>query len=377
MPPAITSLHPTRARISLSAFRHNLGVVRACVGNEVKIMAVVKSNAYGHGMRTMAYEAMRNGAAYLAVARIDEGAELRRDGIRHPILVFEVPMPEQLERALIDDLDLTVASHETAEAVNAIAGRMKKRAKVHIKIDTGMGRLGFPFTTSVDDIGRIVAMSNLDVVGLYSHFATSDEEDLTYARVQVERFGDVVRMLEQSGIEIPLKHMANSGGIISLPESHFSMVRPGIMLYGYAPRKDLETSPSLQPAMSLVSRVSFLKSVYAHTSISYNRRYFTKARTRIATVPIGYGDGYSRALTNRGEVLIRGNRYPTVGTVCMDHIMVDVGNENRVELGDDVTLIGTDGSQSITAWQMAEKIGTIPYEITCNIAQRVQRAFTS
>ena len=377
MPPAITSLHPTRARISLSAFRHNLGVVRACVGNEVKIMAVVKSNAYGHGMRTMAYEATRNGAAYLAVARIDEGAELRRDGIRHPILVFEVPMPEQLERALIDDLDLTVASHETAEAVNAIAGRMKKRAKVHIKIDTGMGRLGFPFTTSVDDIGRIVAMSNLDVVGLYSHFATSDEEDLTYARVQVERFGDVVRMLEQSGIEIPLKHMANSGGIISLPESHFSMVRPGIMLYGYAPRKDLETSPSLQPAMSLVSRVSFLKSVYAHTSISYNRRYFTKARTRIATVPIGYGDGYSRALTNRGEVLIRGNRYPTVGTVCMDHIMVDVGNENRVELGDDVTLIGTDGSQSITAWQMAEKIGTIPYEITCNIAQRVQRAFTS
>ncbi len=340
-------------------------------------MAVVKSNAYGHGMRTMAYEAMRNGAAYLAVARIDEGTELRRDGIRHPILVFEVPMPEQLERALIDNLDLTVASHESAEAVNAIAGRMKKRAKVHIKVDTGMGRLGFPFATSVDDIGRIVAMSNLEVVGLYSHFATSDEEDLTYARVQVERFGDVVRMLEQSGIEIPLKHMANSGGIISLPESHFSMVRPGIMLYGYAPRKDLATSTALQPVMSLVSRVSFLKSVYAHTSISYNRRYFAKARTRIATVPIGYGDGYSRALTNRGEVLIRGNRYPTVGTICMDHIMVDVGNENRVEVGDDVTLIGTDGSQSITAWQMAEKIGTIPYEITCNIAQRVQRAFTS
>ncbi|MBI5471877.1 MAG: alanine racemase [Ignavibacteriae bacterium] len=372
----ITSPHPTKAKISLPAFRHNLGVVRSCVGNDVKIMAVVKSNAYGHGMRTIAFEAARNGAAYLGVARVDEGTLLRRDGVKHPILVFEVPIVEQIERALIDDLDLTIANRESADAVSSIAGKIKRRAKVHLKIDSGMGRLGFPFASAASDAAKIASLSNLEVVGIYSHLATSDEEDLTYARVQTERFADLIHQLEKQGVEIPLKHLANSGGIIALPESYFTMVRPGIMLYGYAPRNGMASSPPLQPVMSLVSRVSFMKTVAAQTSISYNRRYFTKTRTNVATVPIGYGDGYSRSLTNRGEVLIKGKRYPTVGTVCMDHIMIDVGDDD-VAVGDEVILIGANGSQSLTAWDMAEKIGTIPYEITCNISIRVQRAFTS
>jgi alanine racemase len=376
MAPAIPSLHPTRAKISLSAFRHNLNVVRSYVGNDVRIMAVVKSNAYGHGMRTIAYEAMRSGASYLAVARVDEAAELRRDGIDTPILVFEIPLASQIERALLDGMDLTVASLGDAKQINAAAEALKKKANVHVKVDTGMGRLGFPYQRAAEDIEQTALLSSLNVIGVYSHFASSDETDLTYARVQLERFKTVLAHLQTKRIEIPLKHLANSGAIIALPESHFTMVRPGIMLYGYTPRKGMTTTPPLQCVMSLVSKISFIKTVEAHTSISYNRRYFTSERTRIATVPIGYGDGYSRLLTNKAHVIITGKRFPIVGTICMDHLMVDIGNDADITVGDDVMLIGCEKSERLTAWDIAEALGTIPYEVTCNISQRVQRAFT-
>jgi alanine racemase len=376
MAPAIPSLHPTRAKISLSAFRHNLNVVRSYVGNDVRIMAVVKSNAYGHGMRTIAYEATRNGASYLAVARVDEAAELRRDGIDTPILVFEIPLASQIERALLDGLDLTIASPDDAKQINAVAEALKKKANVHVKVDTGMGRLGFPYQRAAEDIEHTALLPSLNVIGVYSHFASSDEPDLTYARVQLERFKTVLAHLQTKRIEIPLKHLANSGAIIALPESHFTMVRPGIMLYGYTPRKGMTTTPPLQCVMSLVSKVSFIKTVEADTSISYNRRYFTRERTRIATVPIGYGDGYSRLLTNKAHVIITGKRFPIVGTICMDHLMVDIGNDADITVGDDVMLIGCAKSETLTAWDIAEALGTIPYEVTCNISQRVQRAYT-
>jgi alanine racemase len=377
MATTIPSLHPTRAMVCLPAFRNNINVVRSYVGSDVKIMAVVKANAYGHGMRTMAYEAIRNGADYLAVARIDEGAELRREGIRAPMLVFEVPVESQIERALLDNLDLTVSTLESARQISRIAQQSKTRAKVHVKVDTGMGRLGFSYHNAVENIEQVLNTGSLDVVGIYTHFATSDEQDLTYARVQLERFKTILAQLQTKRVDIPLKHMANSGAIISLPESYFNMVRPGIMLYGYAPRNGMVSSPPLQPVMSLVSKVSQIKVVEANTSVSYNRRHFTKSRTQIATIPIGYGDGYTRALTNKAEVLIKGRRYPVVGTVCMDHIMIDVGMANGIAIGDDVTLLGKDGVERITAWDIGEKIGTIPYEVTCNVAPRVRRAFTS
>lgn len=372
----VPSLHPTRARISVSAFHHNLDVVRSYVGPAVKIMAVVKSNAYGHGMRTIAYEAVRHGAASLAVARVDEAAELRRDGVDAPILVFEIPFVSQIERALMDGIDLTVASLDNAEQINSRAEALKKKANVHVKVDTGMGRLGFPYQHAAEYIERVALLSSLNVIGIYSHFASSDEADLTYARVQLERFKTALAHLQTKRIEIPLKHFANSGAIIALPESHFTMVRPGIMLYGYAPRSGMATNPPLHPVMSLISKISFIKTVEAHTSISYNRRYFTKQRTRIATVPIGYGDGYSRLLTNNTEVIIHGKRFPVVGTICMDHVMVDLGNDDDVNVADDVVLIGGEETERITAWDIAEKLGTIPYEVTCNISQRVQRAYT-
>jgi alanine racemase len=373
----IPSLHPTRAKVDLSAFRHNLNIVRSYVGPDVQIMAVVKSNAYGHGMRTIAYEAVRNGATYLAVARVDEGAELRRDGLKHPVLVFEVPAPSQLERAIMDELDLTVVNLTSAEDINAAAQALKKRARVHLKIDTGMGRLGFPYNNVIDEIEQIVNLDSIEVVGAYSHFATSDETDLTYARVQIERFKSILTQLHTRRIHIPLQHMANSGAIISLPESYFTMVRPGIMLYGYAPRHDLIAEPLLQPVLSLLSKISYIKTVGSNTSVSYNRRYFTKHKTRIATVPIGYGDGYSRALTNRTDVIIHGRRYPCVGTICMDHVMVDIGPEDSIAVGDAVTLLGSDLAESITGWELARILGTIPYEVTCNISSRVQRVYSS
>lgn len=373
----ILSLHPTQAKISLTAFRHNLNVVRSYVGNDVQIMAVVKSNAYGHGMRTIAYEAIRNGANYLGVARIDEGAQLRRDGIRHPVLVFEVPTPRQIERALLDDIELTVTSIDGAKAISVIAQQVKRRAKIHVKIDTGMGRLGFAYQNAVEGIEQISNVVALDIVGVYSHFATSDETDLTFARVQLERFKTVLAQLQTKRMEIPLQHMANSGAIISLPESRFTMVRPGIMLYGYSPRREMMVKPALQPVMSVISKISHIKQVEANTSISYNRRFFSSAKTRVATVPIGYGDGYPRALTNKTEVLIRGKRYPSVGTICMDHLMVNVGMDEGIVEGDDVVFIGASRSESISAWELAEKVGTIPYEITCNISQRVQRTYSS
>ncbi len=377
MASTIPSLHPTRAKISLAAFRHNMKIVRSLVGKDVQIMAVVKSNAYGHGMRTIAYEAVRNGASYLAVARIDEGAELRRDGIKQPVLVFEIPVLSQIERALLDNLELTIASKENALHVNAVAQKMKKKAKVHVKIDTGMGRLGFPLALAVENIRFIAGLAGLELVGVYSHFASSDETDLTYARVQLERFRSVLGELDKLNINIPLKHMANSGGIISLPESHFNMVRPGIMLYGYTPRKTMTTTPPLQPVMSLISKITFIKDVEPNTSISYNRKYFTKSKTRIATVPVGYGDGFSRALTNKANVLIRGKRFCCVGTICMDHLMVDLGLDASVQIGDDVVLVGADGVENISGWDIGEMLGTIPYEITCNVSNRVQRAYSS
>lgn len=377
MAKALPSFHPTRANISIGAFRHNLNVVKSYVGPQVQIMAIVKSDAYGHGMRTIAYEAIRHGAAYLGVARIDEATELRRSGIHHPMLVFESPVPAQVERAILDEIDLTVTTLESAQHISRVAQHLNKRAKVHVKVDTGMGRLGFSFPSAVEMVEQVVHTGSLDVIGIYSHFATSDEAELTYARVQLERFKTVLAQLRTKRIEIPLQHMANSGAIIALPESYFTMVRPGIMLYGYAPRQDLPVSPPLRPVMSLVSKVSLVKTVEPHTSISYGRKYFTRSRTRIATIPIGYGDGYSRLLTNKADVLINGRRYPCVGTVCMDHIMADVGPDDAVQVGHDVTLMGTDGPETITAWELAEKIGTIPYEVTCNISPRVQRAFMS
>lgn len=365
----------TEARISLPAFRHNLGVVRTCVGTRVNIMAVVKANAYGHGAGRLAAEAVQWGVEYLGVARVGEGVALREEGIGQQMLVFELVTPGHEQLALENELELTIAGTETAERINDAAGRLKKKARVHVKVDTGMGRLGMDHKRSAMMIESFARLRWLELAGIYSHFATSDRQDVTFAREQLQRFQTVLEELERRKIDVGLRHMANSGAILAMPESHFDMVRPGIMLYGYAPRRDMRSDPPLQPVLSLISHVAFLKSVEANTSISYGQRYFTREETMIATIPIGYADGYFRLLTGKGEAIINGVRHPVVGTVCMDYIMVDLGSKSDVREGDEVILVGRTGTEVIDCWDIGEKIGTIPYEVTCLISGRIPRVF--
>jgi alanine racemase len=368
-------IHPTRATIDLPAFRNNLSLVRSYVGNRVRIMAVVKANAYGHGMLRIAREAVQNGASYLGVARVEEGIELKKEGIDQAVLVFEVPPGTHLEKAIAEGLELTVTSVNGARAIAGVAQKARRKARIQVKVDTGMGRLGVHDQGAIGAVEQIARLPEIELAGVYSHFATSDEEDQSFALAQLTRFERVLEGLQHRRLDVPLRHMANSGAIISLPSSYFDMVRPGIMLYGYLPRKGMPVARPLVPVMSLLSVAAFIKTVAKGTSISYGRRYYAPEETRIATVPVGYADGYSRLLTNNSEVLIRGTRFPVVGTICMDHFMVDLGERKDVEEGDLVTLVGSDGAEQITAWDLAEKLQTIPYEVTCMISARVPRHY--
>jgi alanine racemase len=366
------TVHPTRALIDLGAFRHNISVIRKAIGPDTGIIAVVKANAYGHGMEIITREAIRCGVSYLGVARITEAIELRRAGISLPILLFEIIPHEFIEQAIVYSIDLTVCTPGDAARIEAMAERLRRKARVHLKIDTGMGRLGINWRVAPDFVEKVARMRWLDLAAIYSHFATSEDPDQAFAREQLQRFQSVIAEVERRGVEIPLKHMANTGGILSLPESHFDLVRPGFMMYGHTPRKGMDGN-DLRPVMSLHASVALLKKVEKGTSISYGRRYFAPHDTYIASVPIGYGDGYSRMLTEKAEVLIRGKRYPVVGAISMDHLMVDVGVETDIQPEDDVVLMGSSGKESITLWDIAERLGTIPYEVVCMVADRVPR----
>jgi alanine racemase len=369
----MSELHSTRAVIDADAFRKNLESVRSYCGPGPGIMAVVKANAYGHGMVEIAHEAVRSGADSLAVARIDEALELRGEGIDHPLIVFEIARESSLPAAFAAKVGLTVSSRAGAAAISAAASRAGTTAPIHIKVDTGMTRLGFPAAGAVGEILEVLRLPHLRLESVYSHFATSESEEPAFAREQLGRFLDITEALQRSGVDIPSRHMANSGAIIGIPGSHLDMVRPGIMLYGYPPRRGMEEQYPVRPVMSLVSSIALLRSVEPGTSVSYGRRYTTLRPTTIATVPIGYADGYPRTLTNRASALVGGRRYPVVGTICMDHVMLDLGEESGCSEGDKVTLIGVDGGERISAWDIAEATGTIPYEITCRVAARVPR----
>ncbi len=365
--------HPTRALIDRTAFLHNLSCVRSYCAGGAKIMAVVKANAYGHGVIELSRAALDGGAAALAVARVDEAFEIRNAGITAPVLVFELPADPQLGAALGEGLLLTVGNVAGARALSRCAGRERKRAVVHVKVDTGMGRLGFNWSTAAGEIESVARLPHLEIAGLYSHFATAGEPETSYARLQLERFLGVLDALGRKGIEVPLRHMANSGAIVSMPGAHLDMVRPGIMLYGYMPERSMEERYPVRPVLSLVSSIAHLKTVEEGTPISYGKRYVTAGRTVIATIPVGYADGFPRRLTGRAQALVNGKRYPVVGTVCMDHCMLDLGEHPDCSTGDEVVLIGIRGGESCTAWDIAEALGTIPYEITCQISSRVPR----
>ncbi len=366
-------MRPTYAEIDLSAIAFNIRQIKRRVG-PTKVMAVVKANAYGHGMIEVARTALENGADYLGVALLEEGIRLREAGFQCPVLVFGGAFEDQISQFLQYDLEISLYSDRIAQALAREASESGKRAKVHIKVDTGMGWVGVPWEEASSFLQRTSQLRSLDIVGIYTHFATSDEKDTSFAYLQLRRFNRVLDEIKAKGINIPLRHAANSGAILNLPEAYLDMVRPGIMIYGYYPSQGAFKNLPLKPALTLKSRVIFVKKVAAGTSISYGRDYVTPRETSIATLPIGYADGYNRLLSNWGEVLIRGRRYPVVGRVCMDQIMVDVG-EDEVQVGDEVVLIGRQGKEEISMYEVCQKLNTIPYEVCCWISERVPRVY--
>ncbi len=368
----LKEIRPTHAVIDLSAIAYNIQQIRSKIAHK-KIMAIVKANAYGHGILEVTQTVVKNGVEYIGVGFLEEGIFLRQNDIEAPILVMGGILGYQLKKFTQNDLEITISSLELARHINDELTNQK--ARVHLKIDTGMERIGVTHKFAVEFVKRVALMKHIEIVGLYSHFATADEGDKAFTHTQLERFDAIVSELKKSGIEIPLKHIANSGAISDIHQATFDMVRPGISLYGIYPSAHVSKSLQLKPAMSLKSKVVFIKRVPANTGISYGLKYYTARDSNIITVPIGYGDGYSRLLTNKGEVLIRGKRYPVVGAVCMDQLMVNTGDD-KVEIGDEVVLIGKMGQEEITATEVAEKIGTIPYEITCMINARVPRLYT-
>lgn len=364
------------AEIDLGAIRHNVAGIRRLLRPETGLMAVVKANAYGHGMLEVSRVCVEEGAAYLAVANPEEAMVLRKSGIDLPVLVLGWMPPEYAADMIEHQVEVTVFEPQSAAALSRAAAAAGRPARVHLKIDTGMGRLGFDTSPgSLEAIRALALLPGMNIHGIFSHLATSDEADKTFAYHQLGVFNRFVSELEQLGIKIPLKHLANSGAIMQIPEAQLDMVRAGIILYGLYPSDEVDhTVITLIPAMTLKSRVSFVKTLPAGCPVSYGRTYTSTGETKVATVPIGYADGYNRLLSNRAWAVIRGQRVPLIGRVCMDQIMFDVTALDQVRAGDEVILFGKP-EEGVTADELAALIGTINYEIVCSPHSRVVSIF--
>lgn len=367
---------PTWAEVDLGAIEHNIRAFKKYVANDVAIMAVVKANAYGHGAVPVAEAAIRAGATHLAVASVEEGIELRQKGITAPILILGVTPPAGAEAVVSYELSQAVFQRDVLIALSQAAQKLGKRASVHVKIDTGMGRIGLTHPAeAVDFVRQAADLPGIWIEGIFSHLATADEEDKSYMWEQVRRWNTVMKALEQAGIHIPLRHLCNSAAAIEQPELHQDMVRIGIAMYGIYPsravRKDVV---ALRPALSFKTRIAHIKSVSKGQFISYGATYQTEKEERIATISVGYADGYSRHLSNRGFVLVGGKRCPIVGRICMDQCMVNVTGV-PAKVGDEVVLYGSQGEESISLDEVASWIGTISYEITCVLNKRVPRIY--
>ncbi len=316
---------------------------------------------------------LENGADYLGVAFHEEGIVLRKAGIKAPILVFGAQSVNFFEAHLEYNLELTVSDISQIAPLQKLCAQMNKIARVHIKIDTGMGRVGFMYDSDLDPIYKLLSDNRINVVGVYSHLSSSDEDDLSYTYSQIDKFKQIQTNILSHSKKPILFHLANSGGIMRVPEAYFDMVRPGVMLYGNPPGPDFNLEWELREAMQFVSQVAAIKDLPANHPVSYSRRYVTSEKTKVAVIPAGYADGYNRRMTNTGEVLIRGKRYPVVGTVCMDQFLVHIGNNSDIMVGDEVVLFGRQLEASISIIEISRKLQTIPYEVTCWISGRVPR----
>lgn len=368
-------MRPTVAEIDLQAIRHNVRQIGQLLSPGIFIMAVVKANAYGHGAIKVSGAALSAGAHFLGVALPEEGAELREAGFKPPIFVLSLALPEQAKIFIDYDLVATICDLNTARQLAYQGRKADSRAQVMVKIDTGMGRIGLRPDQAANFVEEIIHLPGLKIQGIFTHLAKAEDKDKTLARRQVQQLASVVKKVEQKGFSLPLISAANSAALLDLKEAHFNLVRPGIILYGLPPSSDFKWQVPLLPAMTFKTRIVFIKEVPAGTPISYGGTYTTPQKTFVATLPVGYGDGYNRQLSNKASVLIGGRRRKVIGLVCMDQIMVDLGPICDVQVGDEVVLFGRQGKEEITVTELADLAGTINYELVCAVSSRVPRVY--
>ena len=372
----IKKYYRVKAEINLDAIHENVVNAKALTKPGTKLMAIIKADAYGHGAVMVAHTLEDVADAY-GVAILEEGIELRQSGINKPILILGYT-PAPLYPAMIKyDIATAVFEYEMAEKMSEAAEKVGKKAKVHIKLDTGMSRIGFKQDDeSLEVIKKIAKLPGIEIEGCFTHFATMDEKDKTKAMKQFERYMDFVKRIEDAGITIPVKHVSNSAGIIEKQEVNLDMVRDGICVYGMYPSEEVDkTKLKLTPAMEIKSYVSFVKTLEAGVEIGYGGTYTTTKETTVATIPVGYADGYSRALSNRGRVLIKGKSFPIIGRICMDQFMVDISELPEIKQGDEVTLVGRDGDEYISIEEVADMSYSFNYEFVCDIGKRIPRVY--
>lgn len=383
--PVKKKLNDTYAEVNINILKKNFELIKKYANrnsgykDEVKICSIVKANAYGHGMNETGAALAGFGTDYLGTADYPESIILsdylqKFCNKKVPVLCLGILTGSNfIDEITSRNIDVTIADVNTALMLNNFAKRKNKKVNIQIQADSGINRIGFKLKDIYEAVRKIRQMENLNIKGIYSHFATSEIIENTYALKQLKEFKTVISEIEQNLVKFELKHISNTGGILNYSDNFFNMVRPGISLYGYYPdRKKILKDIGIKPVMTFKSKVSFIKELDKNQSISYGRKYFTKSKTKIASVPVGYGDGYSRLLSNKAKVFIKGKLYGIVGTVCMDWIMVELGINSKIKVNDEVILFG----KEYPADNLSEIIGTIPYEITCSVSSRVQRVYT-
>lgn len=369
-------LRPVWAEVDLDKLAHNMREIRRVAKSE-NIIAVVKADAYGHGAIDVAPVLLENGANRLAVAIISEALELRRSGIKCPLMILGYTPPDLIDHLLKYNIEQAVYTYEFAKQLSTMAEKKNKIARIHIVVDTGMGRIGFlPTDDSVEQVCKIYKLPNIIIEGMFCHFSSADEKDKTYTYNQVKKYDDFHEKLKEKKVNINMRHMANSAAIIDLPETHYEAVRPGIITYGYYPSEQVnKENINLKPVMTLKTSIVQIKTLPAGEYVSYGRKYQTVKESVIATLPVGYADGYTRLLFEKGKVIIKGRFAPVIGRICMDQCMIDVTEINGVKVGDEVILMGEDENNKFTADTIGELIGTINYEVVCMISKRVPRVY--
>ena len=369
-------MRPVWAEIDLDIIGNNMTNIKKLVGDK-EVMAVVKADCYGHGAVEVSETLLENGASRLAVAMISEAIKLRDINITAPIMILGYT-PLYLGEELINyDIEQTIYDLDYAKELSDIAIKLNKKAKVHIALDTGMGRIGFlPTEESLKSIVEISSLKGLDITGIFTHFSSADEKDKEYTINQFEKMQSFIKSLNNLGINIPLTHASNSGAITDMPNTYLDCVRAGIIIYGYYPSNDVDkTKISIEPALTLKAKIAHVKELDKNMYVGYNRKFMTTDKTIVATIPIGYADGYSRKLSNYGHVIINNKLAPIIGNVCMDQIMVDATNVGPVKTGDEVILLGKSNNVKYDADDMAKDVGTINYEIICALKNRVPKVY--